>query len=88
MFITFPRFQLDDSHGFPAAEFDVVSGSLQASFDLIPAGTNVSHAVVLQPKISGAHNFIPAMVNYKNSNGDELVRKGCLQSLTDKKFQR
>eukprot|EP00116_Pleurobrachia_bachei_P005152 sb/3465414/ len=64
---------LDDSHGFPAAEFDVISGSLQASFDHIPAGTNVSHAVVLLPKVAGAHNFIPAMVNYKNSNGEDLV---------------
>lgn len=65
--------KVDDSAGFPAAEFEVVSGSLEATFDQIPAGANVSHAVVLKPLVSGNHNFAPAMIKYKNPAGEELV---------------
>jgi len=64
---------VDDSAGFPAEEFEVISGSLQATFDLVPAGSNASHAVVLKPLVSGMHNFVPAVIKYKNTNGDELV---------------
>jgi len=64
---------LDDSAGFPATEFEVVSGSLEATFSQIVAGSNVSHAVVLKPLISGMHNFVPAKVIYKNPGGDDLI---------------
>lgn len=64
---------IDDAAGFPAGEFEVVSGALSANFDAIAAGANVSHAVVLKPLTSGMHNFVPAMIKYKNPSGDELV---------------
>ena len=51
----------------------MVSGALSATFDSIPAGSNVSHAVVLKPLTSGMHNFVPAVIKYKNPSGDELV---------------
>lgn len=64
---------VDDSAGFPSADFEVVSGSLSASFAHIAAGSNVSHAVVLKPLIAGMHNFVPAYISYKNSAGEELI---------------
>ena len=64
---------MDDTAGFPAGEFEVVSGALTATFDVIAAGANVSHAVVLKPLTSGMHNFVPATIKYKNPSGDELV---------------
>ena len=66
--------QIDDTAGFPSEEFEVVSGSLEASFDSVPAGSNVSHAVVLKPLTSGMHNFVPAVVKYTGISGEEMVR--------------
>jgi len=64
---------IDDTAGFPSTDFEVVSGSLEASFAQILPGTNVSHAVVLKPLVSGQHNFVPAHIIYKTPAGGELM---------------
>jgi len=50
---------------FPPSDFEIVSGSLDAKFDKILAGANVSHSVVVRPNKFGLFNFTAAEVTYR-----------------------
>lgn len=58
--------QLGDG-SFDDEMFEVVAGSLTASWPRIAPGTNVTHAVVLRPLVSVLYNFTVAQVTYKTS---------------------
>ncbi|XP_014667196.1 PREDICTED: translocon-associated protein subunit beta-like [Priapulus caudatus] len=53
-----------DDQTFPSQDFDVVRGLLKAKWDRIAPGTNVSHTVILRPKIFGFFNMTSAFVTY------------------------
>lgn len=59
---------------FPPSDFDVVSGSLEATFPKIPPGTNVTHSVVVRPNKYGIFNFTAAEVTYELGEGNPEVR--------------
>lgn len=61
---------------FPPADFQVVSGMLEAKWDRIPAGSNVTHAVVLSPVRPGYFNFSSADITYKTSEKASDVQVG------------
>ncbi|XP_003738857.1 translocon-associated protein subunit beta [Galendromus occidentalis] len=52
---------------FPPSDFDVVSGSLDAKFEKILPGANVSHSLVVRPNKYGLFNFTSAEVTYRIS---------------------
>ncbi|XP_050433464.1 translocon-associated protein subunit beta [Adelges cooleyi] len=52
-------------NGFPAEAFATVKGNLNIRFNRIPAGANVTHAVVVKPLTYGRFNFTSALVQYK-----------------------
>ncbi|XP_071965189.1 translocon-associated protein subunit beta-like [Antedon mediterranea] len=60
---------VDDS--FPADQFTTVSGSKEVTWDRIAPGSNVTHNVILEPKISGAFNFTAAGITYTVMEGEE-----------------
>ena len=59
---------------FPPSDFDVVSGSLDATFEKIPPGANVSHSLVVKPNKYGLFNFTSAEVTYRFSEDSAEVR--------------
>lgn len=52
---------------FPPSDFDIVSGSLDATFDKILPGANVTHSLVVKPNKYGLFNFTSAEVTYRFS---------------------
>ncbi|OQR78683.1 translocon-associated protein subunit beta isoform 1 [Tropilaelaps mercedesae] len=60
---------------FPPSDFDVVSGSLEATFPKIPAGTNVTHSVVVRPNKYGMFNFTSAEVTYELGERNSEIRR-------------
>jgi len=53
--------------------FAPVSGAAQTSWEVIPAGANVSHVIILVPKSSGYMETRRATVDYREtSNGEEI----------------
>ena len=59
---------------FPPTDFQVLSGMAEVKWDKIPAGSNVSHALVLVPLRPGYFNFTSADVTYKVSENAEEVQ--------------
>nr|CAH8832058.1 unnamed protein product [Trichobilharzia regenti] len=53
---------------FSETEFTQIHGSPSARWSIIPAASNVTHALVLVPQISGVHNFSSATVTYKSND--------------------
>ena len=66
---------------FPPTDFQVLSGMAEVKWDKIPAGSNVSHALVLVPLRPGYFNFTSADVTYKVSENAEEVQVCCLCTL-------
>lgn len=56
--------------------FEVVAGSLAASWPRIPPGSNVTHSAVLRPLVSVLYNFTVAQVTYKTSEDAEEKQVG------------
>ncbi|KAK4474006.1 hypothetical protein MN116_003321 [Schistosoma mekongi] len=53
---------------FTEAEFALIHGSPSARWPIIPASSNVTHVLILKPKINGLHNFSSATVTYKSND--------------------
>ncbi|ESO94578.1 hypothetical protein LOTGIDRAFT_118304 [Lottia gigantea] len=66
---------LKDS-SFPAADFDVVRGNLDVTWERIGPGANVTHAVILQPTKYGYFNFTSAEVSYHSKEDKKEQRFG------------
>lgn len=64
--------QLNDA-SFTEDNFEVVAGSLNAKWNRLAPGTNVSHSVILRPVQSSYFNFTSAEVSYQPSEGAERV---------------
>jgi len=62
--------QLSDSN-FHDSDFELVSGMTSVTWDRIPAGSNVSHVVVVKPLKSAGFNFTSATVNYVAAEGSD-----------------
>ena len=56
--------QLDEEN-FNKADFDFVSGFTSAQWDRIPAGSNVTHTLIIQPKNYQLFNFTAARIQYR-----------------------
>jgi len=68
------KVQLTDE-SLPSSEFDIVRGVLNAKWERIPPGTNVSHAIVARPKTFGYFNFSWAEVSYQpGEDSTELLK--------------
>lgn len=52
---------------FPPSDFQPISGMAEVKWDKIPAGENVTHAMVVMPMRPGYFNFTSADVTYKTS---------------------
>jgi len=65
---------LDDRNGFPTQYFEIVKGLLQVEWESIAPGENVTHSVVLRPRISAAFNSTSAVVSYLPSSNAKEVR--------------
>ena len=52
---------------FPPSDFQLISGMAEVKWDKIPAGENVTHAMVVMPLKPGYFNFTSADVTYKTS---------------------
>ncbi|XP_033108205.1 translocon-associated protein subunit beta-like [Anneissia japonica] len=59
----------DDS--FPSSQFITISGSKEIHWDRIAPGSNVTHTLILEPKISGPFNFTAASITYVVVEGEE-----------------
>lgn len=68
----------DDS--FPEADFTVVAGNLQVTWDRISPNMNVSHSVILRPLKYGYFNFTAAEVSYSTSEGGDSRQVGYTSS--------
>ncbi|KAH3840577.1 translocon-associated protein subunit beta-like [Dreissena polymorpha] len=55
--------RLEDA-GFPEADFQLVAGNVQATWERIAPNTNVSHSVIVRPVSSGYYNFTAAEISY------------------------
>ena len=60
----------DDS--FPKEVFTVIRGQVEMKWSRIPAGSNVTHVVVVTANIPGYFNFTAAAVSYKSTEDGEL----------------
>lgn len=67
--------QLRDE-SFPEADFAIVAGNLQASWDRIAPNTNVTHSVILRPLNFGYFNFTAAEVSYLTSEDSKTRQVG------------
>ena len=52
---------------FPPSDFQLISGMAEVKWDKIPAGENVTHAMVVMPLKPGYFNFTSADVTFKTS---------------------
>lgn len=66
---------------FPPSDFELVSGMAEAKWDKIPAGDNVTHAMVVMPLRPGYFNFSSADVTYKASENAAEAQVCVLNSL-------
>ncbi|VDO64205.1 unnamed protein product [Schistosoma margrebowiei] len=53
---------------FAETEFTLIHGSPSARWPVIPASSNVTHALILKPQINGVHNFSSATITYKSGD--------------------
>ena len=59
---------------FEESDFEHVAGQYQVMWDRIPAESNVTHAVVVRPKVYGVYNMSFARITYSaNSDGKQVV---------------
>ncbi|CAH8459479.1 unnamed protein product [Heterobilharzia americana] len=58
---------------FSETEFTQIHGSPSARWSVIPASSNVTHVLVLVPRISGVHNFSSATITYRSSDPQRNV---------------
>lgn len=65
---------------FPPTDFEVVQGLLEAKWDRINPGSNVSHTVILKPLKGGYFNFTSADVTYLARENAEEVQIGYTSS--------
>ncbi|CAL2052822.1 hypothetical protein CAEBREN_20265 [Caenorhabditis brenneri] len=59
---------IDDRHSFPTNSFEIIKGLLHVHYEKIPAGTNVTHSVVIRPRAYGFFNYTAAQVTYYTDN--------------------
>lgn len=83
---------LADSN-FHDSDFELVSGMTSVKWERIPAGSNVSHVVVVKPLKSAGFNFTSATVNYVAAEGNDPTfgmsnELGELNILSLKEFKR
>jgi len=64
--------QLKDD-GFGSEYFEVTSGSLNAKWNRVSPGTNVTHAVIVKALESGYFNFTSAEVSYQPAEDAQRV---------------
>ncbi|CAH1796851.1 unnamed protein product [Owenia fusiformis] len=62
--------QLAD-YSFPEGDFEVVRGFLNAQWERLAPGSNVSHAVIVRPLKSGYFNFTSAEISYLSAEDAE-----------------
>ncbi|OQV16475.1 putative Translocon-associated protein subunit beta [Hypsibius exemplaris] len=68
--------QLDEQN-FQKEDFDFVSGLTRVSWDRIPAGSNVTHTLTIQPKDYRIFNFTATRIQYRTAEaGDAPVVVG------------
>lgn len=58
---------------YPESDFVRIHGSQSARWSFIPAASNVTHSVIVQPRLSGNYNFTSATVTYKSDDSDMKV---------------
>ncbi|VDN05403.1 unnamed protein product [Thelazia callipaeda] len=68
------RVTLDDRDGFPTQAFEIIRGLLQVRWERISSGGNVSHAIVVRPRIVGVFNYSSALITYYPSEDAKEVR--------------
>jgi len=61
---------------FPPSDFQPISGMAEVKWDKIPAGENVTHAMVVMPMRPGYFNFTSADVTYKTSENAQESQVG------------
>eukprot|EP00047_Mylnosiga_fluctuans_P002000 m.222749 g.222749 ORF g.222749 m.222749 type:complete len:178 (+) comp10820_c0_seq1:191-724(+) len=61
---------LEDSNFLPAEYFQI-TGATKATWASIPAGGNVTHAIVVKPLFTNYFNFSSALVTYTNEDGQQ-----------------
>ncbi|CAI5447911.1 unnamed protein product [Caenorhabditis angaria] len=66
--------ELNDQQSFPTNKFDIGNGNLKVVYNRIPAGSNVTHAIVVVPKITGEQHSLPANLTYFDASRGEHVR--------------
>ena len=66
---------------FEESDFEHVAGQYQVMWDRIPAESNVTHAIVMRPKVYGVYNMSFARITYvANSEGKRVVSHFMLYS--------
>jgi len=61
---------------FSEESFEVVRGILNIQLDRLAPNSNISHAVVVQPKHAGYLNFSAAQIRYSTSDGTQHEQVG------------
>ncbi|KAF6018980.1 SSR2 [Bugula neritina] len=61
---------------FPPSDFKVIAGMPEAKWDVIAAGANVTHALVVEPHRPGYFNFSSADITYKTIENTDEVQIG------------
>ena len=56
--------------------YKVVSGLSKVTFPTIAEGVNVTHTVVVIPRVAGYHNFSVATITYTATEGEENEQVG------------
>ncbi|GMR54324.1 hypothetical protein PMAYCL1PPCAC_24519, partial [Pristionchus mayeri] len=67
---------LDDRQSYPKEYFDVVQGMLQTAVERLNPGENITHTVVLSPKLSGVFNETAAHISYRPDVHSNQLRSG------------